>query len=88
MKFNMANKFINWEITIFKTPLMKYHLTLVRMAIIQKTENESAGKDVGKRDFHALLAATRENTMEATQETKQHHHMFHPQCSCVYTSGL
>lgn len=67
---------------------MEYHLTLVRMAITQKTENESVSEDVDKRNFHALLAADTENNMEATQETKQNYHMFYLQCSCVYTSGL
>lgn len=70
MKFNMANKFRNMGKHKSKL-LMKHHLTLVRMAIAQKTVNDSAGKDVDKRDFHVLLAATTKNKMEVIQETKQ-----------------
>ena len=29
---------------------MRYHLTLVRMAIIKKTTNKNAGEDVEKRE--------------------------------------
>lgn len=65
MKFNMANKFMSMGKYNSK-PLMKYHRILVRMAIPQKTENDSAGKDVDKRDFHVLLTATTENNMEVT----------------------
>lgn len=50
--------------------MKKYHLTLMRMAITQRTENDSAGKDADKRDFHTLLEAITENNMEVIQETK------------------
>lgn len=66
----MANKFRNMGRHKSKL-LMKYHLTLVRMAIAQKTVNDSARKDADKRAFHVLLAATTKNKMKVIQETSR-----------------
>ena len=55
---------------------MKYHLTLVRMAIIKSLQITSAGEGVEKREPPALLlgmqagAAAMENSMEVLSKTK------------------
>ena len=55
---------------------MRYHLTPVRMAIIQKNTTTNVGKDVGKRNLVTLLAgmyfgaATVENSKEITKIIK------------------
>ena len=55
---------------------VRYHLTHVRMAIINKSTNTSSGKDVEKGNPFALLmgiqtsAATVESSMEIPQKIK------------------
>ena len=55
---------------------MRYHLTPVRMAIINKSAKTRAGEDVEKGDPFALLvgmqtgAATVESSMELPQKIK------------------
>ena len=55
---------------------MRYHLTPLRMAIINKATTTGVGEVVEKRDPSALLmglqtgAATVENSMEFPQKTK------------------
>ena len=55
---------------------MRYHLTPVRMSIINKSANNSAGKDMAKGEHFSLLvemqigAATVENNMELPQKIK------------------
>ena len=55
---------------------MRYHLTSAQMAIVNKSTNNEAGKDVEKRqsfcavDRNADGAATVENSMEFPQKIK------------------
>ena len=55
---------------------MRYHLTLVRVAIIKKNTNNNAGEDVEKGNPHILLVgmqigtATVENSMKVSQKAK------------------
>ena len=55
------------------TATMRYHFTLVRMAGINKST--SAGEDVEKGDFHALLVGMQigATTVESSMKKPQKH---------------
>ena len=47
---------------------MRYHLTLVRMAIIKSLQTTSAGEDVGKRDPSYMLVGMKTGTAHYGQQ--------------------
>ena len=49
---------------------MRYHFTSVRVAIINKSTNSSAGEDVEKRVGMKIGTCTMENSTEVLQKTK------------------